>query len=94
VTLSASCSSAEDEESFWRMFTRKEFDLQQRAEVADFDEDQSQITVVLHHTKPILEAYWVLLFTILRPIYWTVVEVRSILTDVRLFICVFKFEFS
>lgn len=81
VSLSASISSSEDEDTFWRMFKREDVDLQKRAEVAGFSEDQSQVTVVLQHIRPILEAYWVLLFTILRPIYWTVVEVRSVLTD-------------
>ncbi len=81
MSLSASVSSSDEEESFWRMFKREDADLQKRAEVAGFTEDQSQVAVVLQHVRPLLEAYWVLLYTILRPIYWTVVEVRSVLTD-------------
>ena len=80
--LSASCAnSRSDEEGFWRMFERQDADLQKRAVVDGFDEDKSQIAVVLQHIRPILEAYWVLLYTILRPVYWTVVEVRTLLTD-------------
>ncbi len=82
AVLSASCSDRmKEEESFWRLFERQEVDLQKRAEVAGFEEDQSQISTVLQHIRPILEAYWVLLYTILRPVYWTVVEVRTVLTD-------------
>ncbi len=80
--LSASCSNRlREEESFWRLFERQDVDLQKRAIVEGFEEDQSQVAVVLQHLRPILEAYWVLLYAILRPIYWTVVEVRVILTD-------------
>ncbi len=36
---------------------------------------------VLHHLKPLMQAYWVLLYVILRPIYWLVIDVRTVLTD-------------
>ena len=74
-------SAATEENSFWRMFERQDADLQQRANVDMYEEGQSQIAVVLQHIRPILESYWVLLYTILRPIYWTVVDIRRLLTD-------------
>lgn len=81
VSLSISCVGPEEEEQFWRMFERQEVDLQQRAVVDGFDEDQNQVAVLLQHVKPILEAIWVLFYTIMRPIFWTVVDVRTLLTD-------------
>ena len=92
VTLSVEVVEEDQEMDFWKMFERQEVDikkLQERIKVDGFYEDQMQLTVILQHIKPILEAYWVLLYTILRPIYWTIVEVRTILTGLSGFLVVF-----
>ncbi len=69
------------EDSFWRIFERHNVDLRQRVPLEGANEEQTAIAAILQHLKPILQAYWVLLYTVLRPIYWLVVDVRSVLTD-------------
>lgn len=78
MVMSLQC---QDGDTFWDMFERHEVDFNKRADIEGFNEDQAQVTAVLQHLKPTLEAWWVILYVVLRPIYWLIVDIRSVLTD-------------